>query len=116
MLSLEREIKIRGISNAVVTIIDTKAKQQGISRNDYLLNLLRLDVERDLIKEERAYMEQAVTRTANAFEVVAHQLDGIETNYQKIFMMLAMLMGMSKEEVEQVLAGYIVSNGDEVNE
>ena len=97
------EIKVRGLSPDVISSIDYKANELGVSRNEYLKGVLTREANNFSMKRERKEYEKILNKFAEAMEFTHKRLENNEDLFVKMFALTSILTGLELEEMEELL-------------
>lgn len=107
------EIKIRDIDSNVVEVFDRRAKKLNRSRNQYLNELLTGIAHNDIMKDERADYNRTLGRVADAMEQTYERLEGMEKNFEKLYLLQIQSLGLSLKDAEQMLSSMITYESED---
>lgn len=102
---MANEIKVRGLNAVLLKKIDVLAKKSGLSRNRYIVNLLEQDANTNplFVTEEQQAMDMILNRIADALDILVRQTVDAQDNYQKIFILVALLIDIEPKELNEII-------------
>lgn len=98
---------IRDVDSNVIEVLDSRAKKLNRSRNQYLNELLTAIAHNDIMKDERADYNRTLGRVADAMEQTYERLEGMEKNFEKLYLLQIQSLGLSLKDAEQMLSSMI---------
>ena len=82
-MTLKNEIKIRGLSDADINIIDTMAKEKSMSRTAYLRWLIHAHASRYYVDEDKQNMAELLQKNERVLSAATVALDGFTKLLQR---------------------------------
>lgn len=105
------EIKIRKMDPYLVKVIDEKANRLGVSRNEYLNDLIEEVIAKKILKNEKRKQEEVLDLVARSLKLMVAHLDQVKRDQQTILTAVSLLVGVSIEDLEFTVHGD-VKNGE----
>src|SRR5699024_7809291 len=92
----------RNINERVVKTIDTEAKKQGLSRNEYLKNTLDTLTTYQGIIHKEIDIDKTLNKMTQAIEIVYKHMNKLEANNSKMYYLLCEMAGVDYNELDNM--------------
>src|SRR5699024_9628026 len=97
------EIKIRDVDVRAIKVLDEEAKKQKVSRNTLLRRIVEEKVKFDDIKGDEKELDVKMNRVADGYEMTYQQLNHLEKQTLKMYLLLCDGLGIDPTEAEGIL-------------
>lgn len=107
------DIFLRKIDAGAIKVIDEKAKNNNMTRNELLKNRIEELATFDGIKQTEKEMDSTLNKVGDALEMTFNRLNQLEKRTEKMFFLLCDVSGLDPMEVNQMLDNMIKSKEKE---
>lgn len=97
------EIKVRGVDRVAIEAIDEKAKDFGLSRNAYLVQLIEKVAAHDLLKDEQKELSEGYERIVSLLEVLVNRMKADSKEIRKMLIGLSIVGAFELSELDNFL-------------
>lgn len=94
------EVRVRNVSPVLVGKLDSKAREKGLSREEFLREQLEVIAYMDVLSEHRKSVNQSLGEVANSFEDVSDKLAMMEEKYEKLVYLISFVTEIDLHDME----------------
>lgn len=100
------DILLRNVDAKVISIVDEKAKEKGISRNQLLKEYINLYVTNEGYKSKTDSIDYTISKLSNAFEFNQKRMESIEHNLENILLLISISAGIDIQDIPMIIKQY----------
>jgi len=97
------ELKVRDVDTSAVNVLNDEAKKQNVSRNELLKRHIEDLAQFNGIKRAEKELDSTMSRVGDALEITYNRLDQLEKQSMKMYLLLATVLDVDPEEVDDYL-------------
>jgi len=97
------ELKVRDVDTSAVNVLNDEAKKQNVSRNELLKRHIEDLAQFNGIKRAEKELDSTLRSVGDALEMTYHRLDQLEKQSMKMYLLLATVLEVDPEEVDDYL-------------
>ncbi|TFJ91541.1 hypothetical protein [Lentibacillus salicampi] len=97
------EIKVRDVDTGAINVLNDEARKQNVSRNELLKRHIEDLAQFDGIKRAEKELDSTISRVGDALEMTYNRLDQLEKQSMKMYLLLATVLDVDPEEVDDYL-------------
>ncbi|SFE33671.1 hypothetical protein SAMN05216238_11320 [Lentibacillus persicus] len=97
------EIKVRDVDTGAVNVLNDEARKQNVSRNELLKRHIEDLAQFNGIKRAEKELDSTISRVGDALEMTYNRLDQLEKQSMKMYLLLATVLDVDPEEVDDYL-------------
>jgi len=94
------EVRIRKVSPVLVGKLDRKARERGMSREEFLREQLEVIAYIELLAEHRKKVNGSLGKVADSFENVSEKLTVMEEKYERLVYLISYVTEIDPHEME----------------
>jgi len=96
-------LELNGVDESLVRKINELAKEQGISRNQFIKNYLAMMPYNLVLDYEVGYLEDLINTVDESAELTNARLKSLEDGFGKVSLLIKFATNMSEYEMTEVL-------------
>lgn len=96
-------LELNGVDESLVRKINELAKEQGISRNQFIKNYLAMMPYNLVLDYEVGYLEDLINKVDESAELTNARLKSLEDGFGKVSLLIKFATNMSEYEMTEVL-------------
>lgn len=97
------DVLIRKVSPVLVDKLDVKARERGMSREEFLREQLEVIAYVDLLAEHRKEVNGSLGKVADSFEIVSEKLSVMEEEYERLVYLISYVTEIDLQEMEEFI-------------
>jgi len=97
------EIKVRDVDTGAINVLNDEARKQNVSRNELLKRHIEDLAQFNGIKRAEKELDSTISRVGDALEMTYNRLDQLEKQSMKMYLLLATVLDVDPEEVDDYL-------------
>lgn len=100
------DILLRNLDAKVINVVDEKAKERGISRNQLLREYINMYVTNEGYKSKTDSVNYTINKVSNAFEFTQKRMESIEHNLENILLLISISAGIDIQDIQMIIDKY----------
>ncbi|WP_245745464.1 hypothetical protein [Lentibacillus persicus] len=94
---------MRDVDTGAVNVLNDEARKQNVSRNELLKRHIEDLAQFNGIKRAEKELDSTISRVGDALEMTYNRLDQLEKQSMKMYLLLATVLDVDPEEVDDYL-------------
>lgn len=96
-------VELSGVDKYLVSEISELAKEQGISRNQFIKNYMSMIPYNLVLDYEVGYLENVISRVSESVEITNARLKSLEDNFGKLYQLIVYASNIDEFELKEII-------------
>lgn len=97
------QVLIKGVDSSLVKEISELAKEQGVSRNQFIKNYMSMIPYNLTLDYEVGYLENVISRVSKSVEITNARLKSLEDSFEKLYQLIMYASNIDEFELQEII-------------